>query len=61
MNYKIWFWCAFTALLLSWCGQVFQARTITYQERSIQMLEAILDDPHHCVSVCQEEFAKIGC
>ncbi len=61
MNYKIWFWFAFVALLLSWCGQAVQNRTIAYQERSIELLQTIVDDPHHCVSVCQEEFAKWGC
>lgn len=61
MNYKIWFWFAFVALLLSWATRVYQEHTITYQARHIELLQAILDDPHHCVSVCQEEFTKMGC
>lgn len=24
-------------------------------------LRAILADPHHCISICQEEFEKYGC
>ena len=60
MNYKIWFWFAFVALLLSWATRVHQEHTITYQSHHIELLQAILDDPHHCVSVCQEEFAKMG-
>lgn len=60
MNYKIGFWILGATLLLSWATRVHQEHTITYQERSIQLLQAILDDPHHCVSVCQEEFAKMG-
>lgn len=61
MNYKIGFWILGATLLLSWKTRVHQEHTITYQERSIQLLQAILDDPHHCVSVCQEEFEKMGC
>lgn len=60
MNYKIWFWFAFVALLLSWATRVLQEHTITYQARHIELLRTILDDPHHCVSVCQEEFDKMA-
>lgn len=61
MNYKIGFWIMAGTLFLSCVTRNYQERTIAYQERSIQLLQAILDDPHHCVSVCQEEFDKMGC
>ena len=31
------------------------------QAKEIDRLKATLDDPHHCVSVCVEEFEKYGC
>lgn len=29
--------------------------------KAIEDCEGILNDPHHCVSVCVEEFQKMGC
>ncbi len=30
-------------------------------EKENSALRAQLDDPHHCLSVCVEEFKKMGC
>ena len=30
-------------------------------ESRIEYYEQVLDDPHHCVSVCAEQFEKMGC
>lgn len=30
-------------------------------KKEITKLKAQLDDPHHCVSICVEEFEKMGC
>lgn len=31
------------------------------RQKRIDELQALLNDPHHCVSICVEEFAKWGC
>lgn len=75
MNYKFGFWCIVVSLCLS-CATTFMLKktirtqqwqvdilqqTVDVQNRIIGKLNMLLDDPHHCVSVCQEEFAKMGC
>ena len=30
-------------------------------KKEIANLKAQLNDPHHCVSICVEEFEKMGC
>ena len=37
-----------------------KAMRMDYENR-IEYYEQILDDPHHCVSVCAEQFEDMGC
>lgn len=43
-------------------GRVYETEHVCtpYFEENLG-LRAILADPHHCISVCQEEFEKYGC
>lgn len=75
MGFKFLFWCIVVSLCLS-CATTFYLKktirtqqqqldilrkTVDVQNRVIGKLNMLLDDPHHCVSVCQEEFDKMGC
>lgn len=48
------------AVLITALFFIFFGEFIVVSEDNIE-LKAKLDDPHHCVSVCVEEFEKYGC
>ena len=43
-------------------GRVYETERVCtpYFEENLG-LRTILADPHHCISICQEEFEKYGC
>ena len=48
------------AVLITALFIIFFGAFVVVSEDNIK-LKAQLDDPHHCVSVCVEEFEKYGC
>lgn len=51
--------CAFFAGISVAC--FIASLTMHSLQTKITILRATLADPHHCVSVCADEFAKWGC
>lgn len=44
-----------------WQGRIYEYERCTPIIEENMGLYNILNDPHHCVSVCQKEFEKYGC
>lgn len=47
-------------ILLALFGLISCFQAAYYSNKSATY-KRMLDDPHHCVSVCVEEFEKMGC
>ncbi len=43
------------------CGLLTGSTHTVELDRQILELQTQLNDPHHCLSVCVEEFEKMGC
>lgn len=61
------FWKHLQKKTLDFCGAVIVGFMLAMtflvgpMQKEITDLRAQLDDPHHCVSVCADEFEKWGC